>query len=139
MPSEALKATKQIVGSYAHLKPDQPEIFLASIAAVLAQYPWGIVEECADPRKGIARTVEFLSVAKVADWCDERLAFYQSAARYVPPAITYVERELTDKEQEKGLAAFAGLMSRQGDIEAMRALTFDSAAELGRKVITERK
>jgi hypothetical protein len=81
-PSEALKSAKQLVGSYAHLKPDQPETFLASIASVMAQYPLGLVQECADPRMGIARKCEFLSVAKLVAWLDDRLAYHQALASF---------------------------------------------------------
>lgn len=89
-PSDALKSAKQLVGSYAHLKPDQPETFLASIASVMAQYPLGLIQECADPRVGIARKCEFLSVAKLVAWLDDRLAFHQAMASY--------ERRRNDRE-----------------------------------------
>ena len=54
-PSQATRLAKQLVGSYAHLRPDNPQTFIESIAAVLAQYPLGVIEEVADPRRGIAR------------------------------------------------------------------------------------
>lgn len=103
-PSGALKAAKQLVGSYAHLRPDNPETFLASIAAVLAQYPAGVVEECVDPRRGVARKAEFLSVAKVVEWCDAKLAYFQAMASYqrrqAEPAPS---REFTEEERAAGL------------------------------------
>lgn len=100
-PSLALKAAKQLVGSYAHLKPDQPETFLASIASVLAQYPAGVVQECVDPRRGLARKAEFLSIAKVVEWCDAKLAHFQALASYQRRlSEAQPQREFTDEERK---------------------------------------
>ena len=111
-PSEALKAAKQLVGSYAHLRPDQPETFLASIASVLAQYPLGIVQECVDPRLGIARKAEFLSVAKLVEWLDNRLAYHQALASYVKRRDERVDNyaaDLTDEDRKAASEFMANL------------------------------
>lgn len=131
-PTQASKAAKQLVGSYAHIRPDNPETFIASIAGVLAQYPLGLVEECVDPRRGVARSAEFLTIAAIVDWCDVRLAFYQALASYVARKPERTEPQLTDDERARGIAAYRGLLKavvRSAD-EA-RGLTFDQAAEQG--------
>ena len=80
-PPAALKAAKQLVGCYPHAKPPDPEIYAGALAAVLAQYPLGLVEECCDPRCGLARKREFPpTVACVVEWCDSRLKYHQTMA-----------------------------------------------------------
>jgi hypothetical protein len=106
-PSEALKAAKQLLGSYAHIRPEQPETFLASIAAVLAQYPSGVVLECVDPRIGLARSTEFLSVAKVVEWCETRELYHRHLATYQPRQIDQANKYPTDRvfsDEERELA-----------------------------------
>lgn len=108
-PSDALKAAKQLVGSYAHLRPDNPETFLASIGAVLAQYPLGLVREVVDPRTGIARKAEFLSVAALVAWCDDRLSHLTMLANYEARPPKPPERVFTDEERAAGREFLAKL------------------------------
>ncbi len=122
---------KQLVGSYAHLRPDNPETFIASVAAVLAQYPPGVSEEAADPRKGIARTAEFLSVKALVDWCDKRLAFYQGLASYVALPPKPAEPELTPEEWRRSSAAFRGLHRALVEKRDIAGLSFDDCVDLG--------
>jgi hypothetical protein len=133
-PSQAARLAKQLVGSYAHLRPDNPETFIASIAAVLAQYPLGVSEEVADPRKGIARKAEFLSIKALVDWCDTRLAFYQGLASYAGGPITPrpTVEELTREQMERGGAAMRGLFRALKDKRDVSAISFEEAIEIGR-------
>lgn len=81
----ATKAAKQLVGSYAFLKAPDVDAFQTAIAAVLQQYPQGLVDECVDPRRGAARSIKFLGVAELVEWLDRRLEFHRALAAYVPP------------------------------------------------------
>lgn len=97
--SSALKAAKQLVGSWPHSRPPEPEIYAAALGATLAQYPPRIVNECVDPRAGLARKREFPpTVASIVEWCDARLAYYEALAKYEarekPP-----EREFSDEDR----------------------------------------
>lgn len=83
-PVEASKAAKRLVGSYAHMRPGDPDTFIESVAAVLSQYPLGIVGLCADPRRGIARKAKFLSIAELVEWLDAELEHYRKTAALVP-------------------------------------------------------
>lgn len=130
-PSVALKAAKTLIGSFAHLRPDNAEVFVAAIGAVLAQYPLGIVEEAVDPRKGIARTVEFLSVKALVDWCDKRLSFYQGLASYVALPAKPKEPELTPEEWRRSSAAFRGLHRALQEKRDLSAMSFDDCVDLG--------
>lgn len=98
-PVEAAKAAKQLVGSYAHMKPGDPDVFVASIAAVLSQYPLGLVRECADPRSGVARTVKFLSVAELVEWLDRRLVHYQALAQHKPRPLALPPPTFTEEHK----------------------------------------
>ena len=82
-PRAALEAAKKLVGEWPHAKPADPETYAGSLAAVLAQYPLGLVHECVDPRTGLARVREFPpTVAILVDWLDARLKHHQLMASY---------------------------------------------------------
>lgn len=78
---------------------------MASLAATLAAYPPGIVQECCDPRKGLARTREFPpTVAAIIEWCDLRLAHHKAVAAYqgraklsAPPEV--IEEPMTQEQK----------------------------------------
>lgn len=82
--TEAAKAAKRLIGSYAFVKVHDADAFNESIAAVLSQYPAGLVEECCDPRTGAARKIKFLSVAELVTWLDQRLEYHKALAKHVP-------------------------------------------------------
>lgn len=128
--AEAAKMAKRLTGSYANLRPHDPDGFIASIAAVLAQYPARLVEECCDPRIGIARKVEFLSVKSLAEWCDAKLAFYQSLAAH-KPVLRLAPPELPPEQAKRGLAAFRGILKTLGEPDKLRAMTYDEAVQIG--------
>jgi hypothetical protein len=82
-PRAALEAGRQLIGQWPHAKPADPETYAAALACVLAQYPLGLVQECADPCRGLASEREFPpTVASVVSWCDRRLAWHQAVAAY---------------------------------------------------------
>lgn len=82
-PADAIKAAKQLIGLWPHAKPEDPEVYIGGLASALAQYPLGLVHECVDPRRGLAREREFPpTVACVVEWCDRRLLFHQTLAAF---------------------------------------------------------
>lgn len=55
---------------------NDPDIYVAAITAVLAEYPEEVVKHVTDPRTGIPRKTNFLpTVAEVDYACSERAAF----------------------------------------------------------------
>lgn len=61
---------------------------------MLQQYPLGVVEECCDPRFGLARTREFPpTVQAVTEWCDYRVKRHQGA-------ILWAKKDAEEKRQE---------------------------------------
>jgi hypothetical protein len=132
-PREALEAGKRLIGQWPHAKPSDPETYAASLAAVLALYPLGLVQECCDPRTGLALVREFPpTVACLVEWLDKRLAWHQAVASHVNrPRVQYVEPNMTAGALAKGKAAWAGLLKTLTNRGDLRALTFDKAAEIG--------
>lgn len=82
-PQQALGEAERLIGQWPHARPPDPKTYSAAIAATLAGYPLGIVQECCDPRKGLARTREFPpTIAAVIEWCDRRLEHHKAVAAY---------------------------------------------------------
>lgn len=82
-PQEAIKAARQLAGSWPHARPPDPDGYAASLAAALAAYPLGVVQECCDPRTGLARVREFPpTVAAIVEWCDRRLTYHRGMVKW---------------------------------------------------------
>lgn len=82
-PQQALTLTKRLLGAWPHANPPDPVGYARSIAETLAQFPLGLVEECCDPVRGLARTREFPpTVAAVTEWCERRLKQHQGMVRW---------------------------------------------------------
>jgi hypothetical protein len=131
-PQAALKAAKQLVGCWPHARPPEPETYAAALASVLAQYPLGLVQECVDPRTGLARGREFPpTVAAVVEWCDVRLNWHKALADFRLRASKQNGKTFTDVERAKGHAALIGLRKTIAEGGNLAALTFEQAAEIG--------
>ena len=110
-PADAAKAAKRLVGSYAHMKPSDPDTFVESIMMALSTYPAGLVAECVDPRVGVARKIKFLSIAELVEWLDERRAHYETLAAYkprppaLPPPVFTEEHKATMRQRFADLVA----------------------------------
>lgn len=85
--AEASKAATQLAGQFASLRAHDPDGFIWAVAAVLGKYPFGVVEECCDPQRGLALKIEFLSIKSLGEYCDGRLEFYRSLAAYKGIAV----------------------------------------------------
>ena len=126
-PREAVDAAERLIGQWPHAKPPDAKIYAASLAAVLAGYPLGLVQECVDPRRGAARKIKFLSVNELVDWLDERLEFHQALARHVPrvalpapvPKVHPPEHRATMVERFRALVASL-TAGRQDPIDKLR-------------------
>jgi len=93
-PQEALKAAKRLAGSWPHARPPDPDGWAASLAAALSDYPLGVVQECCDPRIGLARAREFPpTVASIVEWCDTRVKQHQGA-------IIWGRKQADDQREE---------------------------------------
>jgi hypothetical protein len=83
--SVALKAAKALVRQWPHARPPDADAWQIAIGAKLSMYPPAIVEECCDPRTGLATVREFPpTVQAVTEWCDARLQYHRNWAAYRP-------------------------------------------------------
>jgi len=106
-PAAALKAARQLVGQWPQARPPDPETYAGALGAVLAGYPAGVVEECCDPRSGLARSREFPpTVASIVEWCDRHLQYHRTIADYRPPSPVPPRPEPTPEQR----ARIGGLM-----------------------------
>lgn len=119
-PREAIDAAERLIGQWPHAKPPDAKTYAASLAAVLAQYPLGLVHECCDPRVGLARSREFPpTVAALVEWLDKRIDWHTKLAAHKPPLLLpseeRVEPIMSEAEREtmreRVGALFAGLLA----------------------------
>lgn len=109
-PQEASKAAKRLIGSWPHANPPDADGWVASLAAVLAGYPLGVVQECADPRVGLARGREFPpTVAAIVEWCDRRTKYHRGMIRWagLPPDV---ELQYSSEHRQSMLQRLSALM-----------------------------
>lgn len=107
-----------MLGCFPHARPPDAETYAGAIATVLAGYPLGVVEECCDPRTGLARSREFPpTIAAVVEWCDARTVHHQRWAAYVPVKVTrqydgseLLREEFSPEHRKTMLERLQGLM-----------------------------
>jgi hypothetical protein len=69
--SEATTLAADILSQFPNMRT-AADGFTGSLAAVLADYPRQVAIKCANPRHGIARETQFLSIAAVVAWCERQ-------------------------------------------------------------------
>lgn len=53
---------------------DDPQAYLLAIAAIMSEYPKGVLDFVSDPRTGIVRKIKFLPrPAEIAEACDDEM------------------------------------------------------------------
>lgn len=104
-PSEALSMARKLIGQFPNLRADQADVFIATVASVLGEYPLGVIEDCLNPRIGISRSVEWLSIEKLVTWCDARLTHHHALANYRPRQHTSIYAEGRTFTEAERLAA----------------------------------
>ena len=68
----AAERTRLLFGCYRRGDANDPEIYTAAVAAVLAEYEPDVITRVTDPRTGLPRKTKFLpNPAEVAEACDE--------------------------------------------------------------------
>lgn len=72
----ALTRAKILFGCYRKNEANDPDIFTAAVAGVLADYPREVIEYVTDPRTGLARKSKWMpSVAEISDACEHEKRF----------------------------------------------------------------
>lgn len=110
-PSRALERARDLIKQWPHARPPDENGWITSLAAVLAKYPPGLVDECVDPRIGLALVREFPpTVACVAEWCDKRLGEHQLFAAYKPITPRLPAPDYSDDHRQGMLARLQDLV-----------------------------
>jgi hypothetical protein len=129
----ALRAAKKLLGSYANLRPSDPEQFACSVVEVLSLYPAGLVDECVDARTGIAGKIEFLSIRSLTEWLDSRQEFYRGLSGYVERQPEKSGPLLSVEHRERMAMALRGLSRLLAKSDPIGDKTFDEIVEIGRE------
>ena len=107
--NEAAKQAKKLVAAWPHARPPDADGWALSLAAALAAYPLGVVQECCDPRIGLAQKREFVpTVAAIVEWCDKRVIYHRGMMKWgerIKP-----EPEFSDDHRKGMLARLQELM-----------------------------
>jgi hypothetical protein len=99
-----------LFGSYRRGDANDPDAYVAAIAAVLSSYPAEIIREATDPRTGIAATQKFAAFMPNAGelklFLDDLAAFRErlAKARDLPPVVPFAAR-LAPPERPAGRQA----------------------------------
>jgi hypothetical protein len=95
-------------GCYRKGDANDPEIYVAAVAAVLSEYPESVIDFVTDPRTGLPRKSKWLpNPAEVSEACEEHMA-----------PIRHAEARRRQVEQQMDERASA---TRQGEREAVNA------------------
>ncbi len=97
--SEAYKMAKRLTGQFPHLKPGEPEFFLMGVAAILEQYPAGLVAESLRPDVGYAVTVEYFSLKSLREWFQTRLEMNMALANWRPRQLPPPEQDFSPEHR----------------------------------------
>ena len=77
-PLLAKERTRILLGSYRQDETADAEVYVASVATVLAHYPAEVVERVTDPFHGIQSRLKWLpNIAEVREACDEVMRPYR--------------------------------------------------------------
>ena len=73
-PEYAAERARLMLGCYPNGRANDPDTYVAAVAAILSEYPQAVVQRVTDPRTGIARKVKFLpSIAELSEACERAL------------------------------------------------------------------
>lgn len=71
----SLKAA-QLFGCYRKGEANDPDVYTAAVAAILAEYPPEIVDFVCDPRTGLPRRRKWLpTIAEIAEACEHQMEY----------------------------------------------------------------
>jgi len=92
----AQKRVGFLLGQYAKARPHEPEIYTASLAAILSEYPREVIDYVTDPRTGLASTLKWIpEPAEVREVCEAHMA----------PVRRQQQREAIERKNKQSLEA----------------------------------
>jgi hypothetical protein len=73
-PHYAAERARLMFGCYPHARANDPDTYIAAVAAVLGEYPERVIARATDPCTGVARKLKVLpSIAELSDACERAL------------------------------------------------------------------
>lgn len=97
--AEVGAGVKRMLGCYPAGKPADPQVYVAAITAVLAQYPNEIVRQVTDPVNGLPASCKFLpSIAELTETCGKLMAPFRAEYRELVQSHKQMEAR---REREK--------------------------------------
>jgi hypothetical protein len=87
-----------LFGCFRRGDANDPEVYVAAISAMLAQYPDWVVTKVTDPMRGIPSEMDFLpTVKEVKEACEKLVAPVRQRHEY----LQRVQQQLADRELDK--------------------------------------
>jgi hypothetical protein len=121
-PSRALERARDLIKQWPHARPPDEDGWITSLAAVLAQFPPAVVDECCDPRRGLAREREFPpTVACVVEWCENRLKYHQALANFKGLPAKRIDVDYSPEHRATMLQRLSKLMHDTFDTKRVEA------------------
>lgn len=97
--AEVGNGVKRLLGCYPAGKPADPQVYVAAVTAVLAQYPNEVVRQVTDPINGLPASCKFLpSIAELTEACSKLMAPYRAEYR---EAMEAAKRAAEREDREK--------------------------------------
>lgn len=102
-------------GCYRKQDANDPDIYVAAVAAILNEYPPAVIDYVTDPRTGLANRLKWLpTVAEVREACDLQLATAKSLIRLREMAAAQLRiAHSPDTEERDRLLAKAWLANAE--------------------------
>lgn len=119
-PEQAVELARDLLGAFGRIDAHDPDRFVQAIAMTISGFPLSIVEEMANPVRGMPSTSRRApnSPAEVRDWC-ERLLLARKQLKWKAVAILK-ERERREKQAAED-RIFAATLTPE-EIERRRAV-----------------
>ena len=110
---EVGQALDQLLGSYPLGKATNPEIYIAAVTALLADYPASVIAAVTHPVTGLPRKCKFLpSIAELSEALDSELA--REIRESKPPQKCEERKEISAEERARVLEKMKKLSSELG-------------------------
>lgn len=78
----ATKAAERILGGHSRADAHDPDIYVATIALIMSDFPAGVVDRASDPRVGVVRKIKWLPKPfEIGEFCDNEMS-RRRTARY---------------------------------------------------------
>lgn len=117
-PSDAARYAKAIISLYRKAEVIDPEFFITSLAANLAEFPLPVVATVAHPVRGIAaRSKFFPALAEIVAACEHERARRENLAAKATWIIREHDRRQIEREERERIAAITP--ERRAELAAM--------------------